>query len=116
MNDPTNDWDVRFGHLLRVIALVTSITLAVLSCGGLVLLLVHTGFSFWQDIFKEHFLGTIGLIGITIASFGTVTFLRQSEGPIEFEALGFKFKGASGQVVLWGVCIIILSLCAKLLW
>jgi hypothetical protein len=35
-----------------------------------------------------------------VASFGIVTFLRQSEGPIEFEALGLKFKGAAGQLVL----------------
>jgi hypothetical protein len=37
-------------------------------------------------------------IGATLA-FVIVSFLRQIDGPIEFERLGFKFKGAAGQVV-----------------
>jgi hypothetical protein len=47
-------------------------------------------------------------------SFALVVFLRQTEGPIEFEGLGMKFNGA--QVVLWAFCIIVFALCAKLLW
>jgi cadmium resistance protein CadD (predicted permease) len=78
MDDPT-DWDIRYGRLLRSVALATSTIVAALIVVTLIFLLIHTGFSFWQDIFKEHFLGTIGLIGITTASFATVTFLRQSE-------------------------------------
>jgi hypothetical protein len=92
------------------------VIVSALACGVMILLLVHTGFDFWQDAIKEHLSGTIGLIGIAVAAFGVVTFLRQTEGPIEFEALGMKFKGAAGQVVLWGFCVIVLSLCAKLLW
>ena len=55
-------------------------------------------------------------MGATILSFALVVFLRQTEGPIEFEGLGMKFKGAAGQVVLWAFCIIVFALCAKLLW
>jgi hypothetical protein len=83
---------------------------------GLSLLLYHTGFDPWQNIFLEHFAATVGVLGASICSFGAVVFLRQSEGPIEFEAWGMKFKGAAGQVVLWAFGIIVLSLCAKLLW
>jgi len=115
MSDNAN-WEVKYGRLLRTLALITSIVVAILACGTLILLLNSTGFAFWQSVLKEHFLGTIGLIGIVCAAFGTVTFLRQSEGPIEFEALGMRFKGAAGQVVLWMLCVVTMSLCAKLLW
>jgi hypothetical protein len=110
------EWDSRYGHLLRTIAVIASVIAAVLACGTLILLLIHTGFDFWKDTIKHHFLATIGFAGVCATSFAVVTFLRQSDGPIEFEALGMKFKGASGQVIMWGFCVIVLSLCAKLLW
>lgn len=37
-----------------------------------------------------------------------VLLLRLSSGPLEFKAIGFEFRGASGQVVLWIVCFIAL--------
>ena len=116
MSDPSEEWDVRYGHILRTIALVVSVIAAILACGTFILLLVHTGFDFWQDVIKEHFPATIGLAGVVAVSFGIVTFLRQSEGPIEFEVIGMKLKGAAGQVILWAFCVIVLSVCAKLLW
>lgn len=111
-----NDWDMSFGRIIRTIGLSAAIIVAVLACGTLILLLLHTGFDFWKDQLKAHFLGTIGLCAISCAAFGIVIFLRQSEGPIEFEAIGLKLRGAAGQVVLWAICTIVLSLCAKLLW
>ena len=35
-----------------------------------------------------------------------VLLLRFTTGPIEFEGLGFKFRGASGPVVLWIFCFL----------
>jgi hypothetical protein len=110
------EWDVRYGRNLRTIAMIFAVAVSFLGCGVLILLLIHTGFSFWQDSIKDHLLGSVGFTGILSSAFTVVIFLRQSEGPIEFEALGMKFKGAAGQVVLWCVCVIVLSLCAKLLW
>jgi hypothetical protein len=45
-----------------------------------------------------------------------VLLLRLSSGPLEFKAIGFEFRGASGQVVLWVVCFIALVSAVKLLW
>jgi hypothetical protein len=112
----TSEWDTRYARVLRTLALVTAVILAILAYGTLILLLIHTGFEYWQDVFKQHFIGTIGLVGICAMAFGIVIFLRQSEGPIEFEAIGMKFKGAAGHVILWGFCVIVLSLCARVLW
>lgn len=45
-----------------------------------------------------------------------VLLLRLSSGPLEFRAIGFEFKGASGQVVLWVVCFLAMVASVKLLW
>jgi hypothetical protein len=74
------------------------------------------GLDFWKDLVAQHFLATVGITGKMVVSLGVVVFLRQAEGPIEFEALGLKFRGGSGQVVLWLLCVVTLSLCDKLLW
>jgi hypothetical protein len=42
--------------------------------------------------------------------------LRETTGKLEFEALGFKFRGASGPVVLWVLCYFAITLSIKLLW
>jgi len=51
-----------------------------------------------------------------LASLCIVLLLRLSSGPLEFKAVGFEFRGASGQVVLWVVCFLALILSVKLLW
>jgi hypothetical protein len=52
-----------------------------------------------------------------IGSFMIIVLLRQTnQGPIEFEGLGFKFRGASGPVVLWAVCFFVISLAIKMHW
>src|SRR5215207_2415901 len=115
MTDP-EDWYVRFDRRIGLIAMAAAILVGIFVTVIGTLLLWHTGFAFWQDVIKEHFLGSIGLVGISCLAFGIVIFLRQTEGPIEFEAMGMKFRGAAGQVILWAFCVIVLSLCAKLLW
>jgi hypothetical protein len=45
-----------------------------------------------------------------------VLLLRLSSGPLEFKAIGFEFRGASGQVVLWVVCFLAMIAAVKLLW
>src|SRR5215470_3785023 len=57
-------------------------------------------FPAWQKVVEEHFAAIIGLPGAAAVAFILVVFLRQTEGPIEFEGLGFKLKGAAGQILL----------------
>jgi hypothetical protein len=68
------------------------------------------------EILKDHFGAIVGMpVGAAIAFF-LVVFLRQTEGPIEFEGLGFKFTGASGQVAMWVICFLAIAGAIKLLW
>lgn len=64
----------------------------------------------------EHFPATIGLPSAAIAALFIVVFLESSSGPIQFEGLGFKFRGASGPIVLWVFCFLAIAGAIKLVW
>jgi hypothetical protein len=68
------------------------------------------------DLYKKNFLVIIGLPLAAMASLFLVLILEYSKGPIEFEALGFKFKGASGPLVMWVICFLAIACAFKLLW
>lgn len=55
---------------------------------------------FLKDVLREHLLVIVGVAEAAGASIAIVVFLRQTDGPIEFEGLGFKLKGAAGQVTM----------------
>ena len=64
----------------------------------------------------DNFAAIIGLPFASLASFIVVALFRQSEGEIEFEAIGVKLKGAAGQIVLWVVCFVAITGAIALLW
>jgi hypothetical protein len=41
---------------------------------------------------------------------------QRARGPIEFEAFGFKLRGASGPIVLWVFCFLSIAAAFQLLW
>lgn len=64
----------------------------------------------------EHMPATIGLPSAALAALCIVIVLENTSGPIEFEGLGFKFKGASGPVVLWCLAFLSMAAAIKMLW
>jgi hypothetical protein len=89
-------------------------------CGGFVFLytiyVVAVGFTYWEMVLRDHFAALIGLPAAAALAFALVVFLRQTDGPIEFEGLGFKFKGAAGQVAMWIACFLAIAGAIKLCW
>ena len=56
----------------------------------------------FETILREHFAGILGTTMAVMTAMVIVVVFRVAAGPIEFETpFGFKFKGASGPVVLW---------------
>ena len=110
------DWEIGFSKNLRIIALWGSVAAVGVLSTLVIWFVVRTSFETWQSIVQTHFLATMGLTGFGIVAFAVVVFLRNTEGPLEFEVWGLKFKGASGQAVIWAFCVVVQSLCAKLLW
>ena len=70
----------------------------------------------FMPLYKEHFQALVGLPAAAFASTFIILILKITEGPIEFSGLGFNFKGASGQVVLWVFCYLAIVGSIKLLW
>jgi hypothetical protein len=109
-------WEEKFGRALRIGAFWGSILVVGVQATLIFAFLSYWGFDPVKEIAQNHFLATVGLTGFAITSFAVVVFLRNTEGPIEFDVWGLKFRGAAGQVVLWVFCVSVLSLCAKMLW
>ena len=65
---------------------------------------------------KQQPAATIGIGMSAISAFCLVTVLEYARGPIEFEFWKFKFRGASGPVVLWIMCFLAMILGVYLLW
>ena len=91
---------------------------AVFSVIFLAFLIYHSwGKDSWVvDIIKMHFSATVGLPLAAIAAICVVFLFKYVSGEIEFEGLGFKFKGASGPVILWIGCFFAIAGAIKWLW
>lgn len=57
--------------------------------------------SLLSEIVHGHFKAVVGLPMAAAASFVIVWVLSVSQGRIEFEAWGVKFRGAAGPVAFW---------------
>jgi hypothetical protein len=68
------------------------------------------------DLVLANFPAIIGLPLAAITAFVVVAVFRQSENPIEFQALGFRLKGAAGEIVLWIACFLAIVIGIRLLW
>jgi len=67
-------------------------------------------------IIQKHFAAIVGTPLSVITSYCLVSLLKVTNGPIEFEAAGFKFRGASGPIVLWLFCFLAIGAVFHLLW
>jgi hypothetical protein len=59
---------------------------------------------------------TIGVPLCSLIALFNVLLLRTVQGPIEMEAFGIKFKGASGPIVMWILCFLALVWAIGYLW
>jgi hypothetical protein len=93
-------------------------------CGGALIgsaYLVFTTYNIWNDpalrkVVQDHFAAVIGLPAAAIASLCVVLILEGTAGPIEFEGLGFKFKGASGPIIFWIICFLVITGAIRICW
>ena len=68
------------------------------------------------NLLRDHIRAVVGLPMAAVSAFCLVVILEATSGKIEFEALGFKFRGASGPVVLWVLCFLVFVLAIRVLW
>ena len=71
----------------------------------------------WLSILLDkHYAAMVGTPLSAVTAFCIVTLLEVTNGPIEFEALGFKFRGASGPIILWVFSFLAVGIVFHLLW
>ena len=69
------------------------------------------------EIYKTHFTVLVGLPAAAFFSTFLILLLKVVEKePLEFDMLGVKFKGTSGQVVLWVFVFLAITVSIKILW
>lgn len=69
-----------------------------------------------MEVFRAHSAAVLGLPTAAFAALCIVLFLEAKSGRIEFEGFGFKFRGASGEIILWVICFLAITASVKLLW
>ena len=67
-------------------------------------------------LLNAHYSAMVGTPMSAVTAFCIVTLLKVTNGPIEFEAVGFKFRGASGPIVFWLLCFLAITSAFHLLW
>jgi hypothetical protein len=70
----------------------------------------------FEEIAQNHFRGLMGPPMCAMTAMAIVSILRVTSGDIEFEAFGFKFKGASGPIVLWVITFLATVTGVATLW
>ena len=65
---------------------------------------------------RDHLRAVVGIPMAGAAALSLVIILEVTWGNIEFEALGFKFRGASGPIVLWVFSFLAFVLALRVLW
>jgi hypothetical protein len=62
-----------------------------------------------RELLSQHCAVIVGLPVAGVFLFLVVFPFKQTDGPIEFEALTLKFWGAAGPVILWVLCFLAIT-------
>ena len=104
----------RIRALLRLIAGFGVVGFTVVYFGRVALLAIQE--EYWKKLALEQFPAMVGLPAGAVAALFLVLILQAEAGPIEFKAIGFEFKGASGPLVLWVACFLAIAAAIRLVW
>lgn len=114
------DPEDRIRTIRREVALWLIVIGATLFASVYLVFVVHSIFisedKWLIGIARKHFAATVGLPLAAVAATFVVSIFEITAGKIEFEGLGFKFRGASGPVILWIFCFLAISGAVSLLW
>lgn len=69
-----------------------------------------------MQIYIDHLQAMVGLPSAAFISLFIIIILKATSGNIEFSGLGFSFKGASGQIVLFIFLYMCTAFSIKMLW
>ena len=112
MEEKTNNIDLR--PIIYAVALIGMVCFSGLYLIGIIIIFIYD--PGMLKILYEHLKVFLGIPLAAMAAFCIVVVLEAQTGKIEIEGLGFKFKGASGPVILWIFSFLAISAAINLLW
>ncbi len=106
----------RHDELIRLLLRWAMFIVAVAFLGGFPLYLVAVHGPWLWAVMSDHPAAAIDLPLAALVATCLVVLLDSRESPIEFEGLGFKFRGASGPIVLWVLSFLAITVAIRVLW
>jgi hypothetical protein len=103
----------KFSSAPRVIGFIF---LALFIGAMLVFLITEWNSADFRQLLLDHFRAIVGLPAAGIFAFLVVATFESTSGQIEFEAIGLKFKGAAGPLLMWVITFLSIVLAIHLLW
>ena len=103
-------------RLFATWAVVLVMTIASVAALFLALRLFYREPALYRGLMTDH---VRAMIGIPIAAAGAFCILLVFEaraGQVEFEALGFRFRGGAGPAVIWVFAFLAIAGTIRMLW
>jgi hypothetical protein len=109
--EPRPNYRVVFGWFFLFAAAIFTFLI------GAMIVLQKLGLLETEGILLQHFSAIMGLPIAAIASLFIVLVCEVGgREKMKIQALGFKFEGASSQVILWVVCFLAIAVAIRVLW
>lgn len=97
---------------------------AILATGGFAVIWMYpiahaylTNEAWVEGVLQSHFAATVGMPAVAALAFLLVITFEARFDAIEMEFFGIvKFKGASGPIILWVLCVLTMASCIRMLW
>jgi hypothetical protein len=115
----TSNVNERESYILRWFATWAIVLLMVVSAFLALFLVVQV---FYRDpaqygkFVYDHIRAVVGVPMAAASAFCVVLFLEVRGGPMEFEAMGFSFRGAAAPAVIWIFAFLAFASVIRLLW
>jgi hypothetical protein len=96
-----------------VVLLMITASLAAL---GLHLRLLYSEPALFRSLVVEHVRALIGIPLAGASAFCILLIFEARAGHVEFEALGFRFRGGAGPAVIWVFSFLAIVAAIRILW
>jgi hypothetical protein len=83
---------------------------------GLILRVFYANPALFARLLETQVRAIVGIPMAAASSFCVFWVLEATSGGIQFEVIGFKFRGASGPVVLWVMSFLAFVAAIRVLW
>jgi hypothetical protein len=111
-----NKRDVRLKTLTSWLIVIALGSFTAVFLYGAVITMTGAQGEWLMQIAQKQFPATIGLPFAALAALSLVLILEFRAGKIEFEGFGFRFRGASGPIILWVISFLAITTAIKMLW